>query len=183
MNVYDFDKTIYDGDSSMHFYKYCLMHYPKIIKYWPSQVKAASQYKLGKISKTEMKTIFYRYFQAIPDIYQTVETFWEAHEKNIKDWYLEQKRDDDLIISASPEFLLRPICEKLGVEIIASVVDPFTGENLKENCYGPEKVIRMRAHYDMNDMEEFYSDSYSDDPLAQYAKKSYYVKGNERLPW
>lgn len=183
MNVYDFDKTIYDGDSSIHFYKYCLKRFPHIIKYWPSQLKAASHYKRGKITKTEMKTVFYTYFQGIPDIFQVVEDFWEVHEKNIKTWYLEQKRDNDLIISASPEFLLKPICDKLDIHLIASVVDPYTGENLKENCYGPEKVVRMKEQYNMEDMEEFYSDSYSDDPLAQYAKKSFMVKGNERLPW
>ena len=26
------------------------------------------------------------------------------------------KKDDDIIISASPEFLLKPICERLGIK-------------------------------------------------------------------
>ena len=32
MNVFDFDGTIYNGDSSKDFFFYCLKHYPKIRK-------------------------------------------------------------------------------------------------------------------------------------------------------
>ncbi len=183
MNVYDWDKTIYDGDSSIDFYKHCLKKYPSISKYWPRQMRAMSQYKRRKITKTEMKTVFYEYFQSIPNIGQEVQIFWDENEHKIKSWYYDQKRDDDLIISASPDFLLRPITNKLGIALIASDVNPLSGENMQENCYGPEKVRRMKLEYDINEMEEFYSDSYSDDPLAQFAQKSYLVKGNERLPW
>ena len=39
MNVFDFDKTIYDGDCTVDFYMYCLKKYPVIYK------KRAEQYK------------------------------------------------------------------------------------------------------------------------------------------
>lgn len=183
MNVYDWDKTIYDGDSSVDFYKYCLKHHKNIARLWPRQARAAAQYKRGKITKTEMKTVFYEYFKLIPNIKTVVENFWDEHESNIKTWYYDIQRSDDLIISASPEFLLEPICNKLNVALIASVVDPHTGANLRPNCFGSEKVVRMKELYSMDDMEAFYSDSYSDDPLAQYAKKAYYVVGDELKPW
>lgn len=183
MNVYDWDKTIYDGDCSIDFYKYCLKHHKKISKLWPRQAKAAAMYKAGKISKTEMKTIFYEYFALIPNIKSVVEQFWKEHKKNIKSWYYEIQREDDLIISASPEFLLEPICRELNLSMIASVVDPATGKNLRPNCYGSEKVVRMKEHYDMSQMEQFYSDSYSDDPLAQYAQQAFYVVGDELREW
>ena len=32
INSYDFDKTIYDGDSSADFYKYCLKRNKKVLK-------------------------------------------------------------------------------------------------------------------------------------------------------
>ena len=31
MNIYDFDETIYDSDSTKDFYFYCLKKYPKIL--------------------------------------------------------------------------------------------------------------------------------------------------------
>lgn len=183
MNVYDFDKTIYDGDSSIDFYKFNLKRQPALARLWFKQGKAALAYKLNRHDKTEMKTDFYEYFTHIEDMDEALEAFWKAHEHKLKGWYLEQKRSDDLIISASPEFLLRPICKKLGVNLIASVVDPHTGRNLRTNCYGSEKVVRMKEHYNLDDMEQFYSDSYSDDPLAQYAKESFYVVKDELHPW
>lgn len=183
MNVYDFDKTIYVNDSSMDFYKFNLKRNPKLIKYWPRQSKAALDYKRGKITKTEMKTIFYEYFQGIKDIDQAVLDFWEAHRDNLQDWYLRQKKEDDVIVSASPEFFLKPICDELGVFLIASDVDKYTGDNLKENCFGAEKVTRFKEHFNLNEIDEFYSDSYSDDPLAQYAKKAFMVEGDDIKIW
>ena len=44
MNVYDFDKTIYDGDSTIDFYFYCLKKHPKIILCLPIQLYAAVKY-------------------------------------------------------------------------------------------------------------------------------------------
>ncbi len=184
MNVYDWDKTIYDGDSSIDFYKFNLRKDKKLSKLWLKQTKAAADYKRGKISKTEMKTVFYEYFKEIEDIDLRVLEFWAEHKHKIKQWYFDQRRDDDLIISASPEFLLEPIVvEELGLSLIASRVDKYTGAHDGENCYAAEKVRRMRELYDLSEMESFYSDSYSDDPLAQYAKASYFVVGNDIKPW
>lgn len=37
MNVYDFDGTIYDGDSSVDFFLYALKRMPSLIRYAPRQ--------------------------------------------------------------------------------------------------------------------------------------------------
>lgn len=183
MNVYDFDKTIYEGDSSIDFYKYNLSKDKSLAKLWSRQLKALLDFQRGKITKTEMKTIFYEYFMHIEDLEARIEEFWAIHEKKIKSWYLKQKREDDVIVSASPEFFLKPICDKLGIHLIGSDVDSKTGFNNSPNCYGSEKVKRFEEEFDLKDIEEFYSDSYSDDPLAQFAQKSYLVKGNKILDW
>lgn len=183
MNVYDFDKTIYLNDSSVDFYKYNLKKQPELIKYWPRQAKAALDYKRGKISKTEMKTVFYEYFQSVKDIDSRIHEFWEEHKELIRPWYLEQLSKDDVIISASPQFFLQAICDELGVHLIASDVDPRTGVNRQENCFGAEKVNRFKKEFDLKDIDSFYSDSYSDDPLAQYASKAFMVEKDTIKPW
>lgn len=38
------------------------------------------------------------------DTEKDVNDFWKEYIGNIKPFYLEQKKDDDVIISASPEF-------------------------------------------------------------------------------
>ena len=49
INVYDFDKTIYDGDSSIDFYKYCLKNNKKVLLQLPVQLWALILYILGII--------------------------------------------------------------------------------------------------------------------------------------
>lgn len=183
MNVYDFDKTIYDGDSSAHFLLYNYIKQPSLLKYVPSQLAAFFNYRFKKISKTQMKSIVYRYFQGIPDIDQRVNDFWKKHRKNIQLWYLKQRQEDDVIISASPTFLLQPICDELNIALIASLVDKKTGENLAENCYYKEKPKRFKEIYSLDEIDTFYSDSRSDDPMAQHAKKAVLVKKDKLMPW
>ena len=177
MNVYDFDETIYHGDSTRDFYFFCLKNYPKIAKYLPMQGWYAIWFGLKIMSKTKFKEKFYSFLKTIPDIDGAVKIFWKSHEKNLKGWYFKQKKDDDLIISASPEFLLTPICNKLGIKVIASRVDKFSGKTEGENCWGEEKVRRFYA-VGGGTIDEFYSDSYSDTPLAILAKKAFLVKGD-----
>lgn len=178
MNVYDFDETIYHGDSTRDFYFFCLRNYPKIAIYLPKQGYYAIKFGLKIMPKTQFKEKFYSFLKSVPDIDSAVEKFWQSHEKNLKGWYIKQKRRDDLIISASPEFLLKPICDKLEIKLIASRVDKFSGKTEGENCWGEEKVKRFNAAGG-GEVEEFYSDSYSDTPLALLAKKAFLVKDNE----
>ena len=51
------------------------------------------------------------------------------------------------------------------------------------NCHGEEKVRRYREVFDDTKIENFYSDSYSDTPLARIAENAYLVKGDNLLPW
>lgn len=54
MNVYDFDGTIYNGDSSVDIYFFLLKRYPKLIAYFPKQILGIVKYKLHLSSKEEM---------------------------------------------------------------------------------------------------------------------------------
>ncbi len=182
MNVYDFDKTIYPNDSSVEFYLFNLQKNPIIAMYWIKMIVAFGMYKLHIISKTDMKTIFYIYFNRIDSIEKRAEEFWETRLDKINDFYMKQKDSSDVIISASPEVLLKPICDKLGVTLIASRVDPITGRS-KENCYGEEKVKRFRELYPNEEINEFYSDSLSDSPLAKISKKAFLVTGQVITDW
>ena len=88
-----------------------------------------------------------------------------------------QKENTDVIISASPEFLLKPLEKLLNIEkVIASKVDINTGKLLSKNCYGKEKVKRFQKIYPNKVISSFYSDSLSDIPMARLAKNSYLVQ-------
>ena len=184
MNVYDFDKTIYYYDSTKRFYKFLLKKYPKMAYRAPSQLVAFIKYRSGVWSKTQMKEVVYSAFRYVPDIKAEVELFWETEIKNIKPWYLKQQKEDDIIISASPTFLLEPICKELDItHLLASEVDEKTGKYDGLNCYGKEKVERLKKYAEGFHIDEFYSDSYSDSPLADLADKAYLVDWDTLKDW
>ena len=184
MNVYDFDKTIYDGDSTVDFYFFCLSRRPSVLRSFPLQLSAFARYGLKRISKTRMKEIFFSYLKHTGDVPALVEDFWAGHRQRLLPWYLGQKKPDDVIISASPEFLLRPVCQSLGVgRLIASRVAVPSGAFDGLNCYAEEKPVRFAAECPGAQVEEFYSDSLSDSPMAQLAQRSFLVHKNTRKPW
>ena len=119
----------------------------------------------------------------MPDIDRAVEAFWDEYFPRVNRWYLDHQQPDDIIISASPEFLIAVPAGRLGLRLLASRVDRHTGETEGENCHGEEKVRRLREAYPEVEIREFYSDSLSDTPLAKLADKAYLVKGQELLPW
>ena len=183
MNVFDFDKTIFNGDSTEKFYKYCLIKYPAVRKHIFSMAVAfAKYYILKKGTKTQCKEIFYRFLREIPDIDKAVEDFWDKNGEGIFDWYKKLHKETDVVISASPEFLLEGFCKKLGVEkLMASPVDKKTGLYNGENCHGKEKVRRFYEVYPDGVIENFYSDSVSDAPLAQISKNAFVVDRHGKL--
>ncbi len=183
MNVYDFDDTIYAGDSTMHFYRFCAKHYPKVLLALPKQILAVIGMKVGILSRNTAKELAFSYLKWVPDISSALSLFWNEHRKNLKSWYLTQKKSDDVIISASPEFVLKPICDELDVRLIGTCVDPRTGKFQGPNCRNKEKVVRFYAEYPGAVIDDFYSDSAVDTPLAELAKNAFLVKDDSISKW
>lgn len=183
MNVYDFDKTIYDGDSTLDFYIFMLKRDIKILKYFPNQIFHYILYKLKIVNKEKFKEEFFSFFKGIVDIDIQIEKFWLKNEKKIKQWYLDQKDKRDIIISASPECLLEKITDKLEIELIATKIDKKTGKFYSKNCYGKEKVKRFEKKYRVEQIDNFYSDHISDFPMAIKSKKAWIVSKNNIKTW
>ncbi|MBO5313627.1 MAG: haloacid dehalogenase-like hydrolase [Clostridia bacterium] len=184
MNVFDFDGTIYHGDSSKDFFFYCLKHYPRT----RSRIFPIIWYGIGFglriVKKKSFKQKLFSIVTKIDDLQGAVLAFWEENKHKIHKWYLEMKQPTDVIISASPEFLLEPICKQLGAEcMMATRVDEETGLFHGENCHGQEKVRRFFEKYPDGEIDEFYSDMYCDTPLARLAKRAYIVKGEKLSDW
>lgn len=183
MNIYDFDGTIYPGDSTRDFLFYAVCRNPGLLRFLPGQGMALAAYALGRKTKTQTKEAIYRVFTGF-DAEKAAEEFWESRGDRICAWYLAQKQETDVVISASPEFLLRPICRRLGIGcLIASRVNPSNGKCLGENCQGKEKPVRLMQTLGVKKCERFYSDSLSDAPMAALASEAFLVKGQQILPW
>ena len=184
MNVYDFDKTIFYPDSSACFFRFCLRHYPAaVLASLPRSAVLALGYAAGRIPTQTLKQQLFSFLRRLPDVDRAVAEFWAENEKRLGDWYLRQRRDDDLIVSASPEFLLAPICEKLNVRLLATRMDRHSGRIDGENCHDEEKVRRFYAVYPGEKPEAFYSDSLSDSPMAAISETAFLVKKHRLAPW
>ncbi len=184
MNVYDFDKTIYKRDSNVDFYFYCLGRRPWLIVFLPVQLSGLCSYMLGKADLTRAKSRFMSYVRHLPDAERYAREFWDKKIKDIYPWYTEQKDESDVIISASPDFLLKPACDMLGVKnLIASQTDPRTGEFAGANNRGAEKPKRFYERFGDAEIDSFYSDSISDEPMACLAKRAFLIHKGRILPW
>lgn len=184
VKVYDFDKTIYDGDCTIDFYIYALKRNPKVFFCFPIQCFAVIMMKLGLWKKEKAKSLFFVFLRMIRDTDGVVCDFWDRNIDRIKKWYISQKSDSDIIITASPQFLVREAASRLGnMKVIASECDKKTGRFISQNCYGEEKVRRFHEEFGDLLIDEFYSDSYSDFPMASISKKSFIVNGEDISVW
>ena len=175
--VYDFDGTIYDGDSSLNFYLFCVRNNPGALLFLPKQLWSFLLYKSGKMDKTQFKSAFFSFLRVLPDVDESVEAFWRENDRRLKAWYVKLDHADDIVISASPEFLLAPVCQKIGVKrLIATKMDKKTGAISGKNCCGEEKVNRLRLLFPEAAVKRAYSDSLSDMPLFAVAEQAYLVK-------
>ena len=180
INAYDFDGTIYDGDSSVDFFLYSLKRKPTNIILLPIQLWGVILYLLGIKNKDFMKEKLFSFVRRI-DVDSYVNDFWKTHKKKIKKFYLKQKRSTDIIISASPEFLLKPLEKEYNFKVIGTKVDKNTGKFLSKNCHDYEKIKRYEKYAKKkHNINNFYSDSFSSDKaMLEYAENAYLVKKNK----
>ena len=175
MNVYDFDGTIFYSDCSVGFALWCMKRHPRLwVTYFPSLLKSLILYKCGRIPNYLMQRRMFSYLTMIDDFETQIERYWDKYEKRISAWYLAQKRPDDLIISASPACIIEPIARRLGVNFMATEFDREYGVFVDNLMYAKEKAKYMIDH-DFPVIENFYSDSLADTPLALCAEKAHLV--------
>ena len=182
MNVYDFDNTIYKGESSLDFFIYCVKQNPKQLKFMPSVIYTLAKYKLCLITAEELiktgEKFALEFINNIKNIDTVTKDFWDGHQHKIKSFYLKNQKSDDCIISASPSFLLKEIANRLNItNLICSEVDKTTGK-INKLCFSKEKARLFTKHFPDVDIDCFYTDSMNDKPMIDISKSAYIVKGN-----
>lgn len=88
--------------------------------------------------------------------------------------------DDIYLVSASAENWLKSWCDQIGIKIIGTkleVIDgKITGKIDGNNCYGQEKVARIKAEINISKYSEIYAygDSNGDKEMLALADHAYY---------
>jgi HAD superfamily hydrolase (TIGR01490 family) len=85
-----------------------------------------------------------------------------------------------VLVSASIDCWIRPWCEKNDLELLATKLEIkdgiVTGNLLTKNCYGQEKVNRIKEKYNLKEFDYIYAygDSSGDKEMLQLANEKYY---------
>ena len=184
MNGYDFDKTIYDGDSSTDFFLYMVTTRTYLLLFFPWFLIIVSLYGLKFLSKKRTKQCLFFFIPWYKkNINAIVEKFWDKKIGKVFDWYKKGQKEDDIIISASLDFVLMPAIKRLGIKnCLCTLYNTQTGKVIGENCYGKQKYVRFQAKFGGEKLKSFYSDSMSDFPMMRIAESAYLVKNKEPVP-
>lgn len=181
MRAFDFDNTIYKGESVFHFYLFSIKYNFSVIKYIPIVLYNLVKYKLGKTTMEDLQQAVKKYANDYLNSFDNKEKmiidFWDAHIKNIKSWY--QPREDDIIITASFNLIMDELCKRMGVKTcICSVVNPDTlaVEYLNFRDNKSKTFLRL---YKNSRIDEFYTDNMVDKPMIDIAERAFLVKGNK----
>lgn len=180
-DLYDFDGTIYDGDSGVDLVLFAIRKKPIVILYLLKSIKMVVLYLLKLRTKEEVKSKLFSFLQEFPDTDEFVREFWQCHEKKIKQFWKKKKTHRrDIIISASGYFWLKPFADKYNVkDLLATDINPKTGEVSGNNCHGKEKVKLFYDKYPNAEIKKMYTDSINDLPLIEEAKEGFLVKRNK----
>lgn len=181
LDLYDFDGTIYDGDSGVDLILFSIRKKPSLIFHYIGCLGIVILFLLKLRSKEEMKNRLFAFVKHFPDIDEFVDEFWKKHHHKIKDFWTEKKsHKNDIIISASGRFWLEPIAKEYKVkDLFATDIDSKTGVVSGNNCHGKEKVKIFRDKYPKAEIMKMYTDSKNDLPLIEAAKEGILVKRNK----
>ncbi len=187
MRVFDFDGTIYDGESLFDLYLYSARHDPKVFRYIAPVLRYAVKYKLGRATLEQMEYGVGQDDRRLSHGTEPIQTggerrtargrFLGRYYARIKPWY--QPESDDVILTASFDLTVGEACRRLGVRnLAASEVDVGTMKVTYLN-FSTNKAKRFRELYGPDVViDEFYTDSKFDQPMIDMARHAFMVKGN-----
>lgn len=186
---FDFDGTITTKDTLLEFIKFCkgkLNFYTGFL--WNSPYLVA--YKAGIITNQRAKEKVLAYFfknMTVEEFSRLANQFTQTvlpgliRPKALEEIALLQKQGTEIVIvSASPENWIKPWATKMGMELIATNLvteqGKLTGIINGNNCYGEEKVNRIKQLYNLTSYEAIYAygDSSGDRPMLALANKPFY---------
>ncbi len=185
MNVYDFDNTIYEGESGVDLFLGYLKKEPRLLAKLPMAVKCIFQYKTGKMSLDDVMDkyagVVEEFAQSIEDLEGDVVDFWDKNSSKIKPFYLKQRQDDDIIISACLDVVLEEICRRMNIKHFVGSKTDLENRKLINFCFRENKVKAFKEKFPDAVIDNFYTDSLNDQPMIDLAKNAFLVKGDRLI--
>ena len=198
--VYDFDKTIYGGETGTNFFKFYFKKFPlKSLVFIILYVEEILFYIFKQIKLKQLKERFFRFLEghSKEEIDKLVTEFWEVEKNKIYNWakdeLAENKKQVDLVVvtSASPKFIIEKFLLDFGYDLVFGTEfvkfdnDRFISKIYGENNKNDEKVKKLKIWAKKQKISfeilKFYSDSIADKPLYDLAKEKVWVNKGEKI--
>ena len=184
MNIYDFDDTIYDGDTNRDIILYGFKKHPFLVMKALKKAKALEkEYKRGMVEFERVKETMLSFIFKIKNYPKFINDFVDSHMKMIKPWYMCRRSVNDIIISASYELWVSQFCKRLGIKYVIATKTDGEGKIIGKNCKGPEKLRRLATVIPNAVIVSAYSDSSCDIPILDVAKTAYVVEGDKLITY
>ena len=187
--LFDFDGTITRDDSLLEFVAY-VVGFKKFFRGILVLSPILAAYKLGLVSNnfTRRKLLGYFFTGMSADKFDKIcKKYSTTHIEDILKQSAMDKiatykaaGDKIVIVTASLEDWLRPWCAAQGLELLGTKIRRkggiITGEIEGQNCYGAQKVARVRAAYDVQAFDRViaYGDSRGDREMLEFADEAHY---------
>ena len=183
MNVYDFDNTLYDGETLVDFIVYYIKHDYRIWKYIPKLLviyfKDVCHLFTVEQAIKEYASFLEGYYTTVDNVEETVVKFWDKNQHKIKPFYEQIRKDDDIVVSGTTDFILDEIMKRMGIKnYVGSSIDKKTGK-FTRLCFLENKVKIFNELYPNAEIDNFYTDSMNDKAMMDISKHVFFVKGNK----
>lgn len=179
LDIYDFDKTVVPFDSGSNFLIFCFLRYPYLLLLLPYYAVMGALFGLRILSLDRFKKHIFCFIRFVP-LEKAIKKYWDAHEKDVFPWFLPENRArHTVVISASPDFLLKEIAERLKIDtLLCTRHNPKNGELLYKNCRNEEKVRRFKEAFPQAvTVKCVYSDSYKNDrPIFSLGEQCFHIE-------
>ena len=184
MNIFDFDNTIYNGDTCKDIVKYALKKHPFLtLNSLSKALILKKKYDKGLTSYEHAKEVMLSFIFKIKNYEEFINDFVDTHMKNIKPFYKEIQTDNDIIASASYEIWIGLFAKRLGIKHVIATKTDKNGKIVGKNCKGKEKVVRILKEFKNKEFICSYSDSEVDIPILELSKNAFVVEGDDLLPY
>jgi len=186
---FDFDGTITKKDSLVEFIKFALSsfeYYKGLIALSPMLLAYKLKIIPNHIAKEKLISHFFKGwdsigFKNIANSYSIEKIDEIIRPKAIEKikWH-QGKGHRIVVVSASIECWLKGWCKKNNLELIGTKLEVknnmLTGKFSTKNCYGTEKVNRIKENFNLDDYNVIYAygDSNGDKEMLSIADKKYY---------
>jgi phosphoserine phosphatase len=179
MKVFDFDNTIYDGETMVDFFYFIIEKKEELKKYKGIVDKLLKLYEHNMLPISLIKRVINKHRNefgfSTKNIDKYIEEFWKLHEHKIRKDMLSKISKDDVIMTASLNVLIDPIKKKLKTKNVYTSIVNIETKEVEFMCYKENKVTKFREIYKDEMIDELYTDSYADKPLMNISKKVFLI--------